>query len=172
MGQDNEISMRKPWAKLDLQGAGLQRLNMQLARQMKRRDRAYAYWLTFFIGVHRFYLRSPIVGMLYPIATLGLSLTSGAFDIFWPWLLYLAAMLADLWWIDRRVTALNKQIRMQAYLGQEQEPPPGFVGREFIDNNDATAAPSFQQQEALLRQMHKQGLIGKKSSARDSRDDR
>ncbi len=106
--------MGKRWQAMDLKGRGLQGLNIHLKRVMKSRRRAYALWLLFPLGLHRFYLGEPRGGMAYPALGLAALLAGGL------WWLPLGGMLAlalyDLYWIDGRVTALNKRIRLEAFL--------------------------------------------------------
>lgn len=103
--------MKRSWKRLDLEGGGLQAANLRLARTLRRRGVAYALWLAFPLGAHRWYLKEPWGALAY----CGLSAAAA----FLPALAAAAAAFAlfDLWWIDRRVTALNKRLRMQAFLG-------------------------------------------------------
>lgn len=172
------------WKKIDLEGAGLQALNLHLARRMKRRGIAYAFWLLFPLGGHRFYLEERIGGFAYLGATL-LSLLLGTFmqtpAAFAPLLAACGFALYDLAWIDRRVTALNKCIRMELYLTRGAIPPAGYRGRQtdndYLDEyigfkeSEKTGAqsaepgvpapsatkrvPSLAEQEALLRELSK-----------------
>jgi hypothetical protein len=62
----------------------------------------------------------------------------------------LAAAAYDAWWIDRRVTALNKHIRREVFLAGEA-PPPGYAGR--VITAPGGRPPSFAEQERLLREL-------------------
>jgi len=151
--------MRAAWRKLDLAGGGLQEANRELARSLRSRRIAYLLWFFFPLGAHRFYLAEPVGGVAY----LAASVTLISFHAMgWtPAALAPAVVLVllagfDLWWIDRRVTSLNKRLRMQAYLRPVPGAPPGFTGRL----TDAGAAPaarplSFSEQERLLTEIER-----------------
>ena len=116
--------MTDAWKRLDLDGGGLQAANLRLARALRKRRTAYLLWVGFPFGAHRWYLREPIGATAYCMRTLAL---------FAAWLAGLPALgfaLFDLWWIDRRVTRLNKLLRMRAYLRPGAGgPPPGYTRR-------------------------------------------
>ncbi|MGH8671412.1 MAG: hypothetical protein ACREUA_05160 [Burkholderiales bacterium] len=151
------------WIKLDLHGEGLQSINLQIAARLKRRRVAYALLLLFPLGMHRAYLddgrgawlyrtASGVILVLYALGhgTAGLALFG----------LGLGFVLHDVHWIDNRIATLNKALRMQAYLRQGHAAPADFKGR-FPDAEPAEQAsnlrrmPSFSEQEALLRGLHK-----------------
>lgn len=176
--------MSKAWKGLDLGGEGLQTLNLRLTREMKRRPVAYALALGFPLGLHRLYLKSPAGAALYWL----LSAAAGAA---WLWLggawtagvilAELALLGFDLVWIDRRVVAYNKELRMRRYLQAGARPPADYRGRyterdeladylrekageraghQPVDFEALTKAPrsarrplSFAQQEAMLREL-------------------
>lgn len=157
--------MARSWKKLDLGGGGLQSANLVLVQRLKRRGRAYAWWLLFPLGAHRFYLNES-GAWLYPVATGAALLLAQNYPAA-AWVvgvLLLAAGLYDLLRIDRRVTEINKRIRMETYLRPGNTMPPDFRGR-FGDDKDeqrpegarqAGRPPSFSQQEARLRQLAQQ----------------
>ncbi|WP_019625684.1 hypothetical protein [Thioalkalivibrio sp. ALJT] len=181
--------MSKAWKELDLEGGGLQAINARLAQEMRTRPAAYAAWILFPLGLHRFYLREPRGGagfLLLTATTLGLALLAPAA---W-WLAPLGITLlwagVDLWWIDRRVTDYNKELRKQVFLRRGHKPPQDYRGR-YTSDEDARRElqeyqriketekaghpgpagaddrdrdvggrrrmPSFNEQEAMLRQM-------------------
>jgi len=151
--------MRSAWRDLDLAGGGLQEANRELARSLRSRRIAYLLWLFFPLGAHRFYLAEPIGGLVYVAA----SATLAAFHALgWtgaavaPAALLVSLAAFDLWWTDRRVTALNKRLRMQAYLRPVPGAPPGFEGR-LTDAGDAAASrpASFSEQERLLAEIER-----------------
>ncbi len=174
--------MSEAWKKLDLEGAGLQRLNMTLAQEMKRRPMAYGLLVLFPLGLHRFYLAERRGGFAYlGLSLLGLVLALTLGPV---WLLagLVPALLFaafDLVWIDRRVTAYNKALRMQHFLKPGARPPQGFRGRytdddtgldEYVRIKESERAghqpvgkeagetgrkhiPSFNEQEAMLREL-------------------
>jgi len=103
--------MSEAWKKMDLAGGGLQQANLRIARALKKRPVAYALLALFPAGAHRWYLREPVGAAAY------LALSAAAW-FWWPAALAGVCFAAfDAWWIDRRVTTLNKRLRMQAYLG-------------------------------------------------------
>ncbi|MEW5890101.1 MAG: hypothetical protein AB1768_13895 [Pseudomonadota bacterium] len=158
--------MNESWKRLDLAGGGVQALNLLLARQLKKRRTAYSLLALLPLGLHRFYLASPVAGALYILASLA------AAALTWWGLGPAAAVVAlavvvagvrDIRWVDDRVAALNKRRRLQAYLGQGAAPPPGYAGRhsateadEAGQTRDGAAAgryPSFAEQERLLKEL-------------------
>jgi hypothetical protein len=143
------------WQGRDLGGGGLQAANRILAQRLKRRPRAYALLLLAPTGLHRAYLDAPHGAWAWRAATLAVA------GLWWwqpaaGWAgvaVLAAAAIADAFWIDRRVTALNKRLRREVYLGHGATPPAGFRGRD----PDAAAGrvASFAEQERLLRELAK-----------------
>jgi hypothetical protein len=138
------------WKRLDLAGAGLQRANLELAARLKRRARAWGLLAAAPLGLHRSYLGDPKGAWAWRIAT-ALALATA----FWNLRVAAAvcsgmvvAAIYDAWWIDRRVTALNKRIRRQVFLAGEA-PPPGYTGRDPAQ--PARSPASFVEQERALR---------------------
>jgi len=160
--------MSDAWKRIDLEGEGLQAANRRLAVALRRRRTAYLLWLAFFVGAHRFYLRAPAGGAAWCVA----SVATLALYRLAPWAgigaaaALLAWAIADLWWIDRHLTRLNKALRIEAYLGAGPGAPPGFRGR-FVDDAQADAAaasatsdaagraPGFAEQERLLAEIER-----------------
>ncbi|WP_024327199.1 TM2 domain-containing protein [Thioalkalivibrio sp. AKL19] len=183
--------MSKAWKELDLEGGGLQSVNARLAREMRTRPAAYAAWVLFPLGLHRFYLREPLGGagfLLLGAATLASVLFAPASWWLVPLGIGVLWALVDLWWIDRRVTDYNKELRKQVFLRKGHKPPQDYRGRYTSDEDarreldeyrqikeaekpgqsglagandrDRDAGgkrrmPSFNEQEAMLRQMRK-----------------
>lgn len=154
--------MTDAWKGIDLGGEGLQQANLQLLRVLRRRRRAYLLLLAFPLGAHRVYLHEPLGAWAYralSVAALALLAVAPRWSLVPA--CALAALLAfDLVWIDRRVTALNKRLRMQAYLRPGHGAPAGFRGRHFDEQaSDAGAAPrraaSFAEQERLLAELER-----------------
>ncbi|MCX7893306.1 MAG: hypothetical protein N2544_13190 [Burkholderiales bacterium] len=152
--------MSEGWKRLDLAGGGLQSANLRLARELKRRRRAYALWLAFPLGLHHDYLGNAAGGWLFR----GLSLAAVVLAfVSWPAaiaaaIVLLALAVHDLVWIDRRVVALNKAIRQRVFLSGGAAPPEGYRGRD--PDAEASGAPrpgsralSFAEQERLLREL-------------------
>ncbi|MDE2090207.1 MAG: TM2 domain-containing protein, partial [Gammaproteobacteria bacterium] len=128
--------MNQSWKKHDLEGAGLQQVNIVLASRLKKRAAAYGLWLLFPLGAHRLYLEERIgasaYGALSALALI-LWLTLPTRYALAPLLAALAFAAYDLLWIDRRLVALNKTIRMNLYLRAGAAPPPGYRGRYTDD---------------------------------------
>jgi len=145
------------WRGLDLGGGGLQAANIRLAQALKRRSHAYGLLAGFPLGLHRAYLDDRRGAWAYRIAS-ALALAAALVD--WRLAVPIAALLAaallhDLFWIERRVVALNKAIRMRVYLSQAPGAPAGFKGH-FTDDDAPVRgprAPSFAEQERLLREL-------------------
>lgn len=173
--------MSQAWRHLDLQGAGLQAVNQKLTQHLRRPRVAYGLWLFFPLGLHRFYLHSPAIGLLYPILS-GIILILGWLVPIWTvWLTPIipaGLALYDLFWMRDRIPELNKSLRMAAYLGHGAKPPAGYQGRypgsddheallsayvrgkeserAGVGGRDANVgsgrgAPSFAEQEKMLR---------------------
>jgi TM2 domain-containing membrane protein YozV len=172
--------MSQAWKKLDLGGSGLQSMNASLTRQMRRRGPAYVLAALFPLGLHRFYLKEPVGGIAYIASgVLAAGLWLGGLGL---WALVplgaaLAALVFDLAvWIESRVVAYNKALRMQQFLRPGATPPKDYRGRytdeteldDYIktkereraghssatsgtDTDQQKRAPSFAEQEAMLR---------------------
>lgn len=175
--------MNKAWKQIDLDGGGLQSVNLTLSRVMRKRSVAYAWWLLFPIGAHRIYLLDRLGALalsalsafaLAVLVVFGIPAAAIVAGIIVIW------ALVDLIWIDRRVTAQNKALRMQLYLREDTSPPSDYRGRFDPDDAEASLAeytrmkelergghrpfgkeptepvshvPSLHQQEALLREL-------------------
>lgn len=152
--------MRPAWKRLDLGGGGLQSANLRLARELRRPRRAYALWLVFPLGLHHDYLGDPAGGWLFrglTLAAVGLAFVSVPAAVAAA-IVLLALAVHDLFWIDRRIVAMNKEIRRRVYLSAGAAPPAGYRGRD--PDAGAPAAPraeprvlSFAEQERLLREL-------------------
>mgnify|MGYP001095667400 CR=1 FL=1 len=178
--------MTKAWKQIDLEGGGLQDVNVRMARMRKTRPMAYGLWLLFPLGAHRIYLEAPRSSLIYvalSAATAILWLALG-----WPGLLPLAAevgfALVDLVWIDRAVTRVNKALRVGLFMGAGATPPAGYQGRQFGEDMDSLIEdykqtkereraghgapeeehygrgrriPSLDEQEKMLRELNRRG---------------
>lgn len=182
------FAMKKAWKTIDLEGDGLQTVNQRLSTALKRRGLAYAGWLLFLLGIHRHYLDAHGSALLYPLLTALCGATWFLLHSPWallPGLAIAALAVYDLFWIDRRLTRLNKAIRMHLYLGAGAAAPAGYRGRYTEEGGDTelgdylrekekeragilpvepdTGAgrprrkvPSFAEQEAMLRELARQ----------------
>jgi hypothetical protein len=73
----------------------------------------------------------------------------------------LAAAVFDAWWIDRRVSRLNKRIRRDVFLSGDA-PPAGYSGR--VIDEPRRRPPSFAEQERLLRTLARGRSAGESAS--------
>lgn len=153
--------MAEKWRELDLEGGGLQAANLRLARALLRRSVAWSLMLAFPSGAHRWYLGQRRSALLFPLLTAGVvaaahaGWTAAALVL----ALALGALLVhDMLTLERRLTSVNKQLRMAIYLGQGAAAPAGFRGR-YSGTADAAGAetprrmPTVAEQEALLREI-------------------
>jgi hypothetical protein len=161
------------WRGLDLGGGGLQAANIRLTQTLKRRSRAYGLLAAFPLGLHRRYLDDPRGAWLYRAGSA--LAVAGAF-VDWRFAGVVAALIAaaliyDLFWIERRVVALNKTIRKKIYLSQAPGAPEGFKGHYTDDGEPAraTRVPSFAEQERLLRELAARKRGGHPSTDRGER---
>ncbi len=170
--------MTNAWKQWDFSGAGLQSLNLELTKRLRKPEVAYSLWIGFALGLHAFYLHERSRALAY----LAASLTLGILALLAPWpvpagfgALYLAVAAADLATLERRLTAYNKATRLDLSLRKGTTPPPGFRGRytdqdvdirdyvavkereraghtaEPTPTNPSRGSKSFQEQEAALR---------------------
>jgi len=112
--------MSKTWQNINLEADGLQSANLQFIKRQKKPLTAYVLWLLFPLGLHRFYLKSVASGLLYWLLTslaLYLSITTSVPNVVF-FLPVLAWAIYDLYWIRERTIELNKALRMQIFLGQ------------------------------------------------------
>lgn len=139
--------MAAGWKRIDLAGGGLQSANLRLAAVLRRRRVAYGCLVLFPLGLHRSYLGDRRGAWIYRLATLA------AAGLFLAGLATAAALIAgvlallallDIRWIERRIVAVNKQARMDAWFGQGNDPPPGYRGRftedaleEYLEEKEA-----------------------------------
>ena len=147
--------MNPKWQKLDLEGGGLQAMNLRLARSLRRRGTAWALLLLFPLGAHRWYLHETGWAIAYPLLTLAAA--AGWFGG-WPWLLLslpalLLLLVIDIAGLDNRIAAFNKRRRMAAYLSPGAGAPADFRGRIPAEAGPQTPprVPGFAEQEKLLR---------------------
>ncbi len=151
--------MTPKWRKLDLEGGGLQAANLRLARTLRRRVMAWALLAAFPLGLHRWYLGQRRSAALFPLltATAVAAAWSAQAAIAIAALLALAALLVhDILTLEQRITAINKKLRIAAYLGQDAAAPPGYRGRFAQEPPDAATPqrlPTLAEQEALLREI-------------------
>ncbi len=155
--------MTDAWKKLDLGGGGLQSANLRLAALLKRRRTAWLLACAFPLGLHHDYLADPRGAWSFRVVAL---LAAGAlwYDLVAAAIALAAVLvvwaLIDTQWIEPRLTNLNRQLRMQIYLGGSGGAPAGFRGHYSDEDpapdgpaRHASRAPSFAEQERLLREL-------------------
>ncbi|MDA8390342.1 MAG: TM2 domain-containing protein [Gammaproteobacteria bacterium] len=168
--------MKRAWSHWNFEGQGLQTLNLELTRRLKRPRRAQVLWLLFPLGLHAFYLGERRRAAAYLAATavlIALLLSAPVAGIAWG-AAYALAALFDAFTIDGRVVAMNKKLRIALSFAPGRRPPQGYQGRYTHADDDlgdylhakeqeqaghtAKRAPpmrtpgrSFAEQEALLR---------------------
>lgn len=157
--------MSEAWKELNLEGEGLQSANIKLARMLKKRATAYLLMGSLFpLGQHRAYLDDRVGAWGYRMASL-IAIALFLFGQIWVGgiilLLIGAFVVYDIHWVDERVAALNKALRVKIYMHQGTGAPKEFKGR-FTDNAEPRAStkssdrvPSFAEQEAMLREIAK-----------------
>lgn len=175
--------MSDAWKNLDLEGEGLQAANLKLVQRMKKRKQAYTLLAIFPLGWHRDYLEDLRGGWLYRIASVA-TLAALYMGYNWPALalalVIIGFALYDIRWIEDRVAAINKALRIQAYKTKPAiQMPKDFRGRytdESLEDyiklkeqergghvlpgkdpalNSRSRAPSFAEQEAMLNALAK-----------------
>lgn len=133
--------MSEAWKNIDLEGSGLQTVNMRLARLLKKRTLAYGLLPLFPLGLHRDYLASHGVAWGFRTATLTAALLFW-YGQFWPGVGLLVALtvaaLRDIGWVDSRVAQINKQLRIEVMRSTGAAAPPGYRGR-YTDDAPAAA---------------------------------
>lgn len=175
--------MSDAWKNLNLEGDGLQAANLKLVQQMKKRRQAYILLAFFPMGWHRDYLDDIRGGWLYRIASVA-AVASFLVGYVWPALALAAVVIGfalyDIRWIEDRVAAINKALRIQSFKTKPAtQMPKDFRGRytdEGLDDylklkeeergghvapgkdpalNSRSRAPSFAEQEAMLNALTK-----------------
>jgi len=175
--------MSDAWKHLDLEGEGLQSANLRLVQLMKRRSKSYGLLALFPLGLHRAYLEDVRGAWVYRIASIA-ALMTWWFGPGWAALVIVVLVAGfavyDIRWIDDRVATLNKALRMQVYKSRSSAAAPkGFRGRYTDDDlddylkvkeqergghvlpgkdpalNSRSRAPSFAEQEAMLKALVK-----------------
>ncbi|MBX3651820.1 MAG: hypothetical protein KF771_10665 [Burkholderiales bacterium] len=147
--------MNPKWQKLDLEGGGLQAMNLRLARTLRRRGTAWALLPLFPLGAHRWYLHEKGWALAYLVLTLA---AAAGWFAGWSWLLLslpalFLLLVIDIAGLDNRIAAFNKRRRMAAYLSPGAGAPADFRGRIPAEGAQHTPArvPGFAEQEKLLR---------------------
>jgi len=159
--------MSTGWQKLDLEGGGLQAMNARLTARMRSRAWAYAAWVLFPLGLHRWYLAEPRGASAFAGLTAITVATAWLAPAAW-WLVPLAALLGfaafDLYWIDRRVVTYNKELRMKLFLRKGRKPPTDYRGR-YTETTDAEQAHRDLADYQALKETERAGHTPSRSTA-------
>lgn len=155
--------MKKTWQEHDLEGQGLQSINLAFATKRKTVKTAYLLATLFPLGLHQFYLGN------YRRASIYIMLTVLLFALV-NYLPFLSALLAfsevvlltkDIISMETAVANFNKQLKMQLALQEQQGAPKDFKGRysdegQSAENekNSSDRILSFAEQERLLKEMN------------------
>lgn len=122
--------MAKQWQGMDLQGGGLQSVQIAYKARQRTLPRAYLTWVLFVMGAHRFYLHEPRGGAAYLLVSLIALTAHTAAGFTWLWAAPIAAAVGDLFWIPGRVLRRNKAIRMEVMAGSASGGAPAdYQGR-------------------------------------------
>jgi len=146
--------MNPKWRTLDLEGGGLQAMNLRLARSLRRRRTAWLLLPLFPTGAHRWYLREAVAAIAYPALTLS---AAAGWAAGLPWLLFTALaalallLITDITSLENRIAAFNRRLRMTTYLSPGAGAPADFRGRTGDDRPMSDRVPGFAKQERLLR---------------------
>ncbi len=124
--------MPKAWEKLDLQGAGVQSLQIRLQKLQKKSLWGYLYWCLFPVGAHRFYLEQAWAWVfpLVSAAIIGLAFLGLIWEAIGLTIVLCATALWDLSHIDLWISAYNKALRKASWFAkQTPAAPTNYQGR-------------------------------------------
>ena len=124
--------MPKAWEKLDLQGAGVQSLQIRLQKLQKKSLYGYLYWGLFPVGAHRFYLEQPWAWVfpLISVAILVLAFLGLTWEAVGLVVVLCAVALWDLSRIGLWISAYNKELRKASWFAQQTPAAPAnYQGR-------------------------------------------
>lgn len=153
--------MSNAWKNIDLEGGGLQSVNLAMAKAQRNKKRAYLLWLLFPLGAHRLYLHSSKGAAVFWLLSLFLIISILVFGQQFVTLIA-ASMLFfafyDLYWIDQQTTKLNKALRMHLYLNSDKSaaPPKDYRGRYTEDSEDILNDYAAEKDQAKVSQRTEQ----------------
>ncbi|WP_414039907.1 TM2 domain-containing protein [Acidithiobacillus sp. M4-SHS-6] len=132
--------MPKAWEKLDLQGAGVQSLQIRLQKLQKKPLWAYLYWCLFPLGAHRFYLEESWA-WAFPLVTAAI-VALAVFGLFWEAIVLAVLLLGIALWDLSRISpwigTYNKELRKATWFArQTPAAPANYQGR--ADTGEASA---------------------------------
>lgn len=160
--------MNPKWRALDLEGGGLQAMNLRLARLLRRRRTAWLLLPLFPTGAHRWYMHEAVAAIAYPALTL---CAAAGWAAGLPWLLFTALaalallLITDIASLENRIAAFNRRLRMTTYLSPGGGAPAGFRGRTGDDHPVSARVPGFAEQERLLRALAEKSADAKARKA-------
>lgn len=151
--------MKKTWQKHDLEGSGLQSINLAYLAARKDIKKAYMLAALFPLGMHQFYLGNHKKGWLYVFLTV-LLLACATVSTFISAVLGFAEvilMIVDVKRMENVVSAYNKELKMNLALQQQHKTPENYRGRYPEDSESEQTSEqkilSFAEQEALLKEL-------------------
>lgn len=150
--------MKKTWQEHDLEGKGLQSINLNYAARKKETKKAYLLACVFPLGLHQFYLGQTKKGWTYVILT-ALLLATANVSVFISALIGFAEIMLltrDIVQIENSVAEFNKKLKMSLSLQHDTGIPENFTGKYSDEKNQSSTQQkilSFSEQEALLREL-------------------
>ena len=161
--------MKKTWQEHDLEGSGLQSINLNYLKYKKDTQKAYLLTAIFPLGIHQFYLGQAKKGSLYIILTLLLLAFANVSPFISAIIGFIEVMMMfkDIKGMEETVSTYNKELKMKLSLQQDQKTPEDFKGKYTDnDNNESSTQQkilSFAEQEALLKELARQKKDSKNS---------
>lgn len=126
--------MKQTWEKFDLDGGGLQSVNLRYRKLQKSATTARLWWLLFPLGAHRFYLKA-ISALLYPLLSTMTVILLIAGSPMWltTALIVVGLAIYDFTKLEHRTSQYNKALRIALFLSKENAPPADYQGRYVSD---------------------------------------
>ncbi len=152
--------MKKTWQLQNLEGNGLQSINLAYAAKRKNTRMAYTWATLFPLGAHQFYLGNTKRAATYILLSilLVIFITTSTFVSAIIAFVEIILLTGDVLGMEDRVNRFNKDLKLTLSLQQQNPVPPDFKGR--YSDEDATPTDhrgqkilSFAEQEALLKEM-------------------
>jgi len=153
--------MKKTWQEHDLEGSGLQSINLAYLKSKKDIRKAYLLTAFFPLGIHQFYLGQPKKGGIF----IFLSLLLLAFANIAPFVsaiigfIEVMLMFRDVKSMERIVSDFNKELKLNLSLQNQHAAPENYKGKYSDDDDNQKSSKqkilSFAEQEALINEISK-----------------
>lgn len=154
--------MKKSWQAHDLEGKGLQSINLAYLAAKKDLRKSYLLTALFPLGAHQIYLRNWKKAGVYLLLTVLLIATT-------PYAPFISALLgfaefilvfSDIKRMESIISEYNKSLKIQLSLQKDNAAPVNFEGK-YHDKSDTEQKSeqkilSFAEQEKLLNELNKQ----------------